>query len=138
MGKLREKIPDSLARLLVVFLALSAVGALVVLVLIPRPMKDVRFQWAEDIRRERAKPVRYAGVGVCAECHEEISGMKNAGYHRDLSCETCHGPARAHADDPDKVKPVVPSTRDFCAQCHAYDPSRPRGFPMINPRRITR
>ncbi len=66
MGKFHEKIPDSLARLLVVVLALAALGALVVFVLIPRPMKDVRFQWAEDIKRERAKPVQYAGAGVCA------------------------------------------------------------------------
>jgi hypothetical protein len=133
MVKFPEKIPDSLARLLVVVLALAALGAFVVFVLIPRPMKDVRFQWAEDIKRERARPVQYAGAGVCAECHDEIHASKRSGYHRDLSCETCHGPARGHADDPEKVRPVVPTGRAFCPQCHAYDPSRPRGFPMINP-----
>jgi len=133
MLKLPEKIPDALARLLIVFLALIGLGAFVVVVLIPKPMKDVRLQWASDIQREQAKPLHYAGFRVCEECHDTIYATKNAGYHRDLSCETCHGPARAHAEDPDKTKPVIPATRTFCPQCHSYNPSRPRGFPMINP-----
>lgn len=133
MAKLPEKIPDSLARLVAVVLALTVVGAFVFFVLIPRPMKDVRLQWEEHVKREQALPVRYAGFAACAECHEALYGMKKAGFHRDLSCETCHGPAKAHTDDPEKVKPAVPSGRAFCTRCHAYDPSRPRGFPMINP-----
>jgi hypothetical protein len=133
MLKLPEKIPDALARLLIVFLVLIGLGAFVVVVLIPKPMKDVHLQWASDIKREQAKALYYAGFRVCEECHDRIYATKNAGYHRDLSCETCHGPAKAHVEDPDKTKPVIPATRTFCPQCHSYNPSRPRGFPMINP-----
>jgi hypothetical protein len=132
MVKIPEKIPDSLARLLVVFLVLIVVGTIVVVVIIPKSMKDVHLQWAADIARERAKPIRYAGTRACAECHDEKYNVKRTGPHRDLSCETCHGAAKAHTEDPDKVKPVIPATRAFCPQCHGYDPSRPRGFPMIN------
>lgn len=133
MTRIPERIPDSLVRLLIVVLALAAAGAFGFFVLIPQPMKDVRLQWEADVRREKSLPVRYAGFSVCQECHEEISARKGAGYHRDLSCETCHGPAKAHSEDPETHRPVVPGGRDFCPRCHGYDPSRPRGFPMINP-----
>jgi DnaJ-class molecular chaperone len=132
MSKFPGKMPDSLARLLVVFAVLTAVLA-ITWVLIPRPMKDVKVQWAEAVAREKARPLQYAGFRTCEECHGEIHNKKKAGYHRDLACETCHGPAKAHSEDPDKVKPAIPAARSFCPQCHAYNPSRPRGFPQINP-----
>jgi hypothetical protein len=31
------------------------------------------------------------------------------------------------------VKPPAPRDRKFCPVCHAYDASRPTGFPQINP-----
>jgi DnaJ-class molecular chaperone len=133
MGKLFERFPDPLARLIVVVTALVALGAFAYFVLIPDSVKDVEKQWADAIKREKARPVKYAGFHVCEECHEEIHNKKKTGYHKDLSCETCHGPAKAHAENPDKVKPTIPSARTFCPQCHAYNPSRPRGFPQINP-----
>ena len=133
MGKLFEKFPDPLARLIVVFLALLVVGVIVVVVLIPKPMKDVEMQWADAVKREQARPVKYAGFHACAECHDTLYDTKKKGYHRDLSCETCHGPAKSHTENPEKVKPVIPAERTFCPQCHAYNPSRPRGFPQINP-----
>jgi len=68
MVKFPEKIPDSLARLLVVIAALIAALA-VGWWLIPRPMKDVKVQWAEAVAREKARPLRYAGFHACEECH---------------------------------------------------------------------
>jgi len=133
MGKLFERFPDPLARLIVVVSALVALGAFAYFVLIPKSVKDVEMQWADAIKREKARPVKYAGFHVCEECHGEIHNKKKTGYHKDLSCETCHGPAKAHTEDPDKVKPNIPTARTFCPQCHAYNPSRPRGFPQINP-----
>ncbi|MDH3251722.1 MAG: cytochrome c3 family protein [Ignavibacteria bacterium] len=125
------KIPDSLGRLLVVF-ALLVGGALAVRVVIPPSMKDEEFHRNEAIEREMSRPVRYAGSGVCADCHDE-SVAKEAGYHENLSCETCHGSAREHSENPLEVKPTLPRLREFCSRCHTYDPSRPTGFPQINP-----
>jgi hypothetical protein len=133
MKKILSKMPDALVRLLVVFLGLILVGAFVVIVLIPKPMKDVKIQWADAVKSEQSKTVRYAGFHACAECHDKIYEKKKTGYHKDLSCETCHGPAKEHTEDPDKVKPAIPKERSFCPLCHAYNPSRPRGFPQINP-----
>lgn len=78
------------------------------------------------------QPVRYAGWQVCAGCHDDQTAAKNKSFHRSLSCEVCHGPAAAHADDPENVKPVVPRKRgEACLYCHEYLPSRPTGFPQI-------
>src|SRR3990170_42176 len=118
MKKFLSKMPDALVRLLVVFLGLIFVGAFVVIVLIPKPMKDVKIQWADAVKREQAMPVQYAGFHACAECHDKIYEKKKTGYHKDLSCETCHGPAKAHTQDPDKFKPAIPKERSFCPLCH--------------------
>jgi DnaJ-class molecular chaperone len=85
------------------------------------------------VEREIARPVHFAGASACSACHDAEPAAKEAGKHRNLSCETCHGPAAAHIENPDENKPYVPRDRTFCPVCHAYDPSRPTGFPQINP-----
>src|SRR3990172_3441599 len=133
MKKPFQKLPESVVRLVTVF-AIFIVGTLVVVkFVIPPQFKDTSIQWADTVRRENARPVRFAGAVACADCHAEVIAEKRKGYHRDLSCETCHGPAKAHSDDPEKAKPPAPRDRKFCPVCHTFNPSRPRGFPMINP-----
>jgi len=125
------RLPDALLRILFVFLLLA--GAFVALrVWLPASIKDSSLHVQSTIEREKARPVRYAGSGPCADCHEEYN-VKKAGYHRTLSCETCHGPAQGHLGNPTETKPVAPRKREFCTLCHQYDPSRPTGFPQINP-----
>jgi len=133
MKDLFRKVPDALVRLLVVFAALIVGTIVVVKFVIPPEMKDVDLQHAEYVKRENVKPIQYAGAVACADCHDEIVTEKRGGYHRDLSCETCHGPAAMHTEDPDNIKPPAPRDRKFCPVCHTFNPSRPRGFPMINP-----
>lgn len=124
-------IPDALWRLLIAF-AFILGGVIVVRSIIPAELKDTALHVSSTIDRETAKPVRYAGSEICADCHEEYE-MKKKGYHVNLSCETCHGPTAKHTEDPTEVKPVAPRMREFCEHCHNYDPSRPTGFPQINP-----
>jgi hypothetical protein len=126
-----HKIPDALVRVVVVFVILAGV-ALLVRFLLPSSLKDKPAFVAATVEREMAKSVRYAGSNVCADCHEEFS-LKKTGYHRNLSCETCHGAAKDHSENPTETKPTMPRLREFCVRCHAYNPSRPTGFPQINP-----
>jgi len=126
-----RKIPDPLLRILAVF-ALLIGGLLIVRLLLPPSFKDRTQHVKLTVESEMALPVRYAGSGPCAECHEEAT-IKQTGYHRTLSCETCHGAAKAHADNPTDVKPLAPRKREFCSLCHHFDMSRPTGFPQINP-----
>jgi hypothetical protein len=126
-----HRFPDALVRVGIVFVVLIAL-VVTVRALLPPVLKDQQLFDRASIDREMARPVRFAGSEVCSGCHDQ-SGVKSQGYHRNLSCETCHGTAQNHVDDPGEVKPNLPRLREFCVRCHAYDPSRPTGFPQINP-----
>ena len=87
-----------------------------------------------------ALEIKYAGHQVCNECHDDIVDKKHEGYHQNVSCETCHGPAAVHTDDPDVGQLALPRERGRCPLCHEYLGSRPTGFPQIvsashNPRK---
>lgn len=126
-----RKLPDQLVRISLVFVLLLA-ALLIVRYALPSYVTDKSIHIQTTIAREIARPARYAGSVPCADCHEEYE-KKRTGYHRTLSCETCHGPAKNHVANPSEVKPNAPRKREFCTLCHQYDPSRPTGFPQINP-----
>ena len=122
MKKPLQKLPESALRLITVFAVFIFVTIVIVKFVIPPRFKDTKIQWAETVKAEAAKPVQYAGAVACTECHDEIVAEKKRGYHRDLSCETCHGPAKAHTEDPDNIKPPAPRDRKFCPVCHTFNP----------------
>ncbi len=126
-----RNMPEQMARILFVFLLFIA-GVLFLRYELPPSIKDTSIHVKSTLEREMARPIRYAGSAACADCHEEYE-LKKKGYHKNLSCETCHGAAKGHTENPTEIKPVVPNKREFCVSCHAYDPSRPTGFPQINP-----
>jgi len=133
MARSLRKLPDQIARLLIVFTLL--IGGVVVIrqFVIPARLRESGFHRDTAIEKELSREVRFAGSQACIDCHDDIDGIKRDGYHRDLSCETCHGPAMLHTEDPGENMPSTPRKREECAICHTYDPSRPTGFPQINP-----
>ena len=126
------KIPEQIVRLSIVFILLIGAFSWIWLIL-PPSFKERKLQWAAATEREQSREVKYAGATICGACHVSEYNLKKTGYHQSLSCETCHGPAKAHTRNPVAVKPEIPQGRNFCPLCHAYDPSRPMGFPQINP-----
>ncbi len=80
-----------------------------------------------------AHPKKYAGQQECALCHGAISQRRLVSNHRGVACESCHGPGAAHVANPVDRKPAIPRAREFCIRCHAYNSSRPTGFPQIDP-----
>jgi hypothetical protein len=127
------KFPEQISRLAVVIAVLVG-GVLVTrFVVIPASYFSPRVHRAATVKRELARPISFAGVATCRECHSDEYDTKSKGYHKGVACETCHGPAAAHADDPTNIKPYAPRDRKFCPVCHSYDASRPTGFPQINP-----
>ena len=127
------RIPEQINRLAIVLAILVGATLLTRFVLIPRALVSTDLHWKETVRRELARPVRFAGASACQDCHEEVATTKARSFHKNVACESCHGPAIKHAEDPGAVKPPAPRDRKFCPVCHAYDPSRPTGFPQINP-----
>jgi hypothetical protein len=127
------RIPEQLRRLGVVVAILVAAILVLRFVVIPRAYFSTALHEAATVRREVARPIAFAGMATCRECHSDVYDTKVAGFHRGLSCETCHGPSAKHAENPESVKPDAPRDRKFCPVCHAYDSARPTGFPQIDP-----
>jgi DnaJ-class molecular chaperone len=132
LGAFMPRLPDPIVRVVLVLVVLI-VAVLVVRRALPPSLTDTHVQIAAAVRTVTAQEISYAGAPKCAECHEAESTKKATGYHRTVSCETCHGPAVQHTLDPVEVKPPAPRDRLFCPTCHAYNLSRPKGFPQINP-----
>ena len=125
-------VPDAILRLgVVVILLVAAVS--VVLSLLPPELKRRDLQRAAAVQAVSSLNVKYAGASACGVCHEAQAAEKAEGYHRNVSCENCHGPGQEHTQNPVEIKPPAPRDREFCPTCHAYNASRPRGFPQINP-----
>jgi hypothetical protein len=131
-GVLR-RVPDPLLRLGALAVLVAGVVWYVHGFIVPESFKDPAFQVASVIARETAREPHFVGADACGLCHAEQRELKAAGYHRNVACETCHGPGEAHVASPVEAKPIAPRGREFCPACHAYDVSRPLGFPQINP-----
>ena len=125
--------PQQVQRLVIVFVV--AIGALVGArqIMTPESFGKTGHYRAAAIDSVLTLPIRYAGEQVCLDCHDDIGEMKISSNHSGLSCEVCHAPAAGHADDPDTFLPPAPRQRGYCPLCHGYNPSRPSGFPQIDP-----
>ena len=80
-------------------------------------------------RRSRARTPRYAGRKSCDECHSDKVQQLAKAEHKTISCESCHGPGKAHADDPDMKLHIL--TDNECMRCHESNPSRPAFLKQI-------
>jgi hypothetical protein len=126
-------VPQQVPRLIVVF-ALAAIALITArALLVPATFGELGHYRAAAIDSIVAHEKKFAGQQECALCHSETTERRLVGNHRGVSCESCHGPAAAHVANPMETKPVIPVEREFCPRCHSYNPSRPTGFPQIDP-----
>ena len=77
-----------------------------------------------------AKPV-FSGMKSCDECHSDVLEQVAKGPHGVIACESCHGPSRPHAGDPDVKTPRLKFTDADCMHCHQSSPSRPSWLRQI-------
>jgi hypothetical protein len=101
--------PQQVYRLAIVF-GLVIVGLVAARVLlVPKTFGEVGHYRTAAVDSIVKHPKKYAGHQTCTACHGN------------------------HASAPLNVKPLAPRERGFCPLCHAYNPSRPTGFPQIDP-----
>lgn len=125
--------PQQLKRLILVFALI--VGAFLTArhFLVPETFGALGHYRAASVDSVASLPIRYAGAKACNECHDDVVATKARSRHAGVACEVCHGAAAKHAEDPDSGVPPAPRERDRCPLCHSYNPSRPTGFPQIDP-----
>lgn len=129
--KLWYALPEQI-RHLAVPAVIIIVGALTMrYLLVPADFGLYGHYRASSVLQNAEQEIKHAGSQACADCHEAIVETKTSSYHRGVSCESCHGPASSHVQDPDKIKPTVPKGRSQCLLCHEYLSSRPTGFPQV-------
>jgi hypothetical protein len=128
------KVPEQVARLGLVLGVLLAIIIPLRFFILPYSMFHYQPHQAAKVEREKLKPMHYAGALSCTECHADEAKLKLASYHRTVACETCHGPSAEHVKQPNlaSANPVSPGERKLCPVCHAYDPTRPNGFPQVD------
>jgi hypothetical protein len=128
-----DKFRDSahLIRLAAVFLfgilAFIALRAAV----IPKSFGQYGHYRGDALKEITSRPVSYAGHETCEGCHPDVLDVKSKGVHAHVNCESCHGPAAKHAEDPTGVQAQKPDVSALCARCHEANIAKPAGFPQI-------
>jgi hypothetical protein len=126
-----SRFPEQVKRLVVLFAILIGLLIVVRTILVPSDFGKYGHYRASSVDEIAALPLNYAGHEACLECHDDVVETKDAGYHKNVSCEVCHGPAALHIEDQEAVQLRFPRERGYCPLCHEYLPSRPTGFPQI-------
>lgn len=125
----RFRLPPQILRLVLLTLVVIATYAVARHLLTPATFGQYGHYRAAALGELSAHRPRFAGAKACTDCHSDEAADLAKDKHRTLSCETCHGEARDHADNPnfDLPKPAA----DLCLRCHVADPARPAHQPQI-------
>jgi hypothetical protein len=125
--------PPQILRLVLLTLGVAGSYAAARMILVPKSFGEHGwFRGAALTEVAAAKPV-YSGMKSCDECHEDILKKVAKYEHKTVSCESCHGPAKAHAGDPDVKTPKVKFADSDCLRCHQSSPSRPTWLKQVEP-----
>ena len=125
-------IPPQIKRLALMFSIFIGLFIAVRYLLIPKSFGKYGHYRADAVEEVKASPTNYAGADICAGCHEDIVKLKAKGSHARITCETCHGAALKHTEDPMAIKPDKPHERAFCGLCHSKNAARPKNIPQVN------
>lgn len=125
--------PQQLTRLLIAFAVLASSLVVARHYLVPPTFGERGHYRAAALEAIEGQPVRFAGREACGMCHSDVVERHSQGHHQGVACEVCHGAAAAHVEAPTENLLPAPRERGYCPLCHGYNPSRPTGFPQIDP-----
>ena len=130
---MRKILKDSehLVRMVAVLLAGLVLFLVIRQAIVPKGFGKYGHYRAGALDDIAARPISFAGRTTCEACHDEQAKLKSSGKHAGLGCETCHGPAAAHTEDPTSHAVAKPDPKVLCVRCHEADPARPHGFPQV-------
>ncbi len=121
--------PPQVFRIVLLAVGIVSVYSVARYFLTPSSFKEYGWYRGDALAELASRQPSYAGQKACDECHSD-EVKKVAKYeHKTLSCESCHGPGQAHADNPDIKLEVL--TFGHCVRCHEANPSRPKWHKQI-------
>lgn len=127
------KLPPQILRL--VLLTIGIVGSYAVARYFLTPASFGEYGWyrGDALAELASHPTVHAGKKACEVCHSDEFGKLLKHEHKTLSCESCHGPAQAHVDDPENEQNKPDKHNAVaCLRCHEANPSRPKWLKQIN------
>lgn len=127
-----NKLPPQITRLLLLTVGIVSAYFVARYILTPTTFGQYGHYRGAALEEVAAREPLFAGKKSCDECHSDTLQKLGKAEHKSLSCETCHGPARAHVDNPDVT--LTKLTFSHCVRCHERDPSRPAWLKQINSR----
>ena len=132
--------PQHIKRLIITFMVIIGLFIGIRFLVVPKSFGDYGHYRGLALNENAEKPLHYAGMAICAKCHNDLVSQKENGRHKQLACEGCHGPAYLHALFADSTRKVkLPDslklvrheeiiTRDFCLVCHRRNVARLKIF----------
>ncbi|OGU66773.1 MAG: hypothetical protein A2W30_10355 [Ignavibacteria bacterium RBG_16_36_9] len=126
-----KKIPEQVKRLSLILIIFIITFIFIRSKLVPPDFGEYGHYRTSAVDEIIGQEIKYAGHTLCNDCHNDVVDFKKTGYHRNVACEVCHGPAALHTDDPVEFELQSPRERGHCPLCHEYISSRPTGFPQI-------
>jgi hypothetical protein len=124
------KMPPQVIRLVLLTIGIVAVYFTARYFLTPLSFGQYGHYRGDALREIASRQPYWAGKASCLECHTDHAQKLAKGEHKGLSCETCHGPGRAHVENPADKLPKLDVS--LCVRCHQASPSRPKWLHQIN------
>ncbi|MGD0815763.1 MAG: hypothetical protein ABSA83_19390 [Verrucomicrobiota bacterium] len=124
------KMPPQIIRLVLLTIGIVCVYFTARFFLVPPSFGQYGHYRANALQDIASRQPFWAGKASCLECHPDHAQKLAKGEHKTLSCETCHGPGRAHVANPAEKLPKL--NISMCVRCHQISPSRPKWLHQIN------
>src|SRR5437879_935770 len=126
------RMPPQLSRLMLLAIGIVVVYFIARYFLTPMSFRQYGWYRGDALAEIAAREPVFAGKKACDECHSDEYQKVAKFEHKTVSCESCHGVGRAHADNQDVAIAKFAFSR--CVRCHEADPSRPKWLKQISTR----
>lgn len=127
------KMPPQIVRLVLLTLGVAGSYGIARVLLLPASFGEYGWFRSAALEENAAPKPVHSGMKSCEECHSDILQQLTKYEHQTVSCESCHGPSRPHAGDPDIPTPRGKFADRDCLRCHQSSPSRPAWLKQVEP-----
>src|SRR5579864_4482906 len=93
--------PPQILRLCLLVVGIVVTYSIARYFLTPASFRQYGWYRGDALVEVATRDITYAGKKACDECHSDQVQKLLKNSHKSLSCEGCHGPGQAHADNPD-------------------------------------